>query len=281
MPIDAGTSSNAGHAAWSYDLPRRKSSGGAAYYEKGHGEALALIHGVGMRLEAWTPQIERFVATHRVIAVDMPGHGESAGLPAGSTIVDFVAWFGRFLDDLGIERANLAGHSMGAMISGGAVATFPERIGRVAYLNGVYRRDPEAKTAVLARAEAIDATGVDKEGPLARWFDDDPDSLRARDLTRVWLEQVDPKGYAIAYAAFAGGDETYADCWPGVTCPALFLTGSGDPNSTPEMAMAMASAAPRGWARIVEGHRHMVNLTAPETVNGYLAEWLKAEEAPA
>jgi hypothetical protein len=46
---------------------------------------------------------------------------------------------------------------------------------------------------------------------LARWFGDDPESVVARELTRKWLNLVDPQGYAVAYAAFAGGDETYAD----------------------------------------------------------------------
>lgn len=259
-------------------LPRKRTTSGTAYHEVGTGESLVLIHGVGMRLEAWAPQIAFLSAGHRVIAVDMPGHGGSAKLPAGSRLEEFVAWFGRFLDEMAIETTNVAGHSMGALVSGGAAATFGERIGRVAYLNGVYRRDPEAKAAVLARAAAIPVTGVDKEGPLARWFGDDPDSLVARELTREWLNLVDPEGYAVAYAAFAGGDETYADRWKDVRGPALFLTGSDDPNSTPLMATQMAALAPKGWARIVEGHRHMVNLTAPDIVNSLLAEWLSFGE---
>ncbi|MDW9358582.1 alpha/beta fold hydrolase [Sinorhizobium meliloti] len=261
-------------------LPRKTTARGTAYFEAGDGETLILIHGVGMRLEAWAPQIEAFAKTHRVFALDMPGHGASEKIPAGSTVRDYVAWFGCFLEDLSIARASIAGHSMGALISGGAVATFSDRITRVAYLNGVYRRDAAAKAAVLARAEAIRKNGVDAEGPLERWFGEDPESQRARELTRTWLEMVDPEGYAIAYAAFAGGDEIYADCWPSVECPALFLTGSGDPNSTPEMAKQMASVTPKGWARIVDGHRHMVNLTAPEIVNTLMSEWLTSREKP-
>ncbi|MBB3646421.1 pimeloyl-ACP methyl ester carboxylesterase [Rhizobium sp. BK619] len=260
------------------DLPRNKTASGTAYHQAGSGEPLVLIHGVGMRLEAWAPQIAFLSAGHRVIAVDMPGHGESAKLPTGSRLEEFVAWFGRFLDEMEIEAANVAGHSMGALVSGGAAATFGNRISRVAYLNGVFRRDQQAKAAVLARAAAIPVTGVDKEGPLARWFGDDPDSVVARELTRKWLNLVDPEGYAVAYAAFAGGDETYADRWKDVAGPALFLTGSDDPNSTPLMATQMAALAPKGWARIVDGHRHMVNLTAPDIVNSLLAEWLSFGE---
>lgn len=284
MGLDAGMSTVETMAQHSTDevtargLPRSRTASGTAYHEVGSGEPLILIHGVGMRLEAWVPQISAFARTHRVIAVDMPGHGESSKLPAASPLAAFVDWFGGFLDELALDGANVAGHSMGALIAGGSAATFGHRIKRVAYLNGVFRRDPDAKAAVLARAAAIPLTGVDKEGPLLRWFGDDRQSAVARDLTRNWLNLVDPQGYATAYAAFAGGDETYADRWPDVYAPALFLTGSDDPNSTPQMAEQMASITPKGWARIVEGHRHMVNLTAPEIVNGLLSEWLACRE---
>lgn len=58
-------------------LPRKTTARGTAYFEAGDGETLILIHGVGMRLEAWAPQIEAFAKTHRVFALDMPGHGAS------------------------------------------------------------------------------------------------------------------------------------------------------------------------------------------------------------
>ncbi|WP_152046842.1 alpha/beta fold hydrolase [Aureimonas psammosilenae] len=254
---------------------RSRTAGGAAFVETGEGEPLVLIHGVGMRLEAWTPQIAALSASNRVIAVDMPGHGESSKLPAGAPLEAFVAWLGRLLDDLKLDAANVAGHSMGALIAGGAAATLGPRIRRVALLNGVYRRSPEARAAVKQRAGEIAGGGVDFEGPLRRWFGDEAESDAAYQLTRGWLAGVDLGGYATAYSAFAGGDETYADAWPRVECPALFMTGDGDPNSTPAMAEAMAEAAPNGEAVIIRGHRHMVNLTAPDEVNRHLATWLR------
>lgn len=259
-------------------VERRMTRGGTAYVERGSGEPLVLIHGVGMRLEAWWPQMTSLAASHRVIAVDMPGHGQSVALPEGSELPHFVAWLGGFLEEMTLGPVNLAGHSMGALIAGGAVATFPQKIRRVALVNGVYRRDATAKAAVLARAASIAEDSIDIEGPLKRWFDVDSVSLAARALTEQCLRQMNVAAYATAYTAFANGDETYADCWPQVSCPALFLTGSGDPNSTVEMAQAMAQQAQHGIARIVPGHRHMVNLTAPEAVHDIMAAWLALPE---
>lgn len=263
-------------------IPQRfRTSGGATYVAMGQGEPLVLIHGVGMRLEAWAPQLLALRDKHRVIAVDMPGHGESSHLPRGATLPDFVAWFRAVADDLALTRFNVAGHSMGALIAGGLAASFPQRVLRVALLNGVYRRDPKARAAVEQRAAAMQAGSFDSKGPLHRWFSVDEIDSEAYRLTRTWLEQNNPEGYAAAYAAFATGDAVYADSLSGILAPALFLTGSDDPNSTPEMSRQMAGLAPRGRCLIVEGHRHMVNLTAPGQVNAALQDWLAVEEVAA
>lgn len=59
-------------------LPRSKTPTGTAYLDRGHGgEVTVLIHGVGMRIEAWEPQIDFIARHHRAIAVDLPGHGDS------------------------------------------------------------------------------------------------------------------------------------------------------------------------------------------------------------
>lgn len=262
-------------------LQRCRTRGGAAYVDSGHGEPLLLIHGVGMRLEAWGPQIAPLSATHRVIAVDMPGHGDSDRLPAGSQLTDFVRWFGAVIDDLDLARVNVAGHSMGALVTGGLAATRPDRVARVALLNGVHRRSEEARAAVEARAAGMRAGEFDSEGPLKRWFSPAERDGEAYRLTQDLLMRNDPEGYATAYSAFATGDTVYADAWDEIGVPALFLTGSDDPNSTPEMSRRMAEAAPRGRCVVIEGHRHMVNLTAPDQVNAALRQWLANPEAAA
>ncbi|OYX45036.1 MAG: alpha/beta hydrolase [Rhodobacterales bacterium 32-67-9] len=246
--------------------------------EAGAGEPLLLIHGVGMRAEAWGPQITALSDGHRVIAVDMPGHGQSRMLPKGACLADYVAWAARVIEALGVGPVNLAGHSMGALIAGGLAVDRPDLVRRVALLSGVYRRSAEARLAVVARAEEIARGDADVAAPLARWFGDDEGAIR--DQVAAWLLEVDLEGYAAAYRAFAEGDATYADRLGQISCPMLVLTGEGDGNSSPAMALAMAGAAPRGEAVVVAGHRHMVNLTAPEAVTGAMRRWLQEEETP-
>ena len=255
-------------------LRRSETRRGAAYVAAGEGEPVVLLHGVGLRLEAWAPQIEALAATHRVIAVDLPGHGASSPIGNGAGLTAFVDWLVMALDDLGLDWANVAGHSMGALIAGGGAITAPQRVHRVALLSAVHRRDDVASAAVKARAAEIAAGNVDPIAPLSRWFGDESAGSEPSRLVKEWLAAVDLEAYATAYGAFAEGDVLFANRWPGVTCPALFLTGEHDPNSTPQMSLDLATAAPNGEACIIADHRHMVNMTAPDQVTAALRHWL-------
>ena len=247
----------------------------AHYFEQGEGEPLVLIHGVGMQAAAWTPQIEYFSKYYRVISVDMPGHGQSTKLADDASLQDFVNWTIEFITALGLGAVNLAGHSMGSLITTGVSVTRPDLVKRMAVLNGVYKRTPEAKDAVIQRAEELKTGHIDIETPLQRWFGDSEIEQQAARKVKSWLEDVDMSGYATAYSAFARGDAVYADQWSNIHCPALILTGTGDPNSTAEMAIQMASQAKNGKAVVIENERHMVNLTAPDKVNNVMQAWLE------
>lgn len=254
--------------------PRSRTAHGAAFVAVGRGEPLVLLHGVGLRLEVWGPQIAALSSTRRIVALDLPGHGESAPLADGARVPEFVRWFGEVVDDLELPRCSVAGHSMGALIALGAALEHPARVERVALISAVFRRSAAARRAVVERAAMLEAGQVDVEAPLERWFGADDGPARAE--TRRLLHQADRAGYAAAYRAFAEGDDVYADRIGEVRVPALFLTGAEDPNSTPEMSRAMAAAAPRGRAVVLPAERHMVGLTAPEAVNAALSEWLEA-----
>ncbi|HEX7936952.1 MAG TPA: alpha/beta hydrolase [Paraburkholderia sp.] len=249
----------------------------AHYLEQGTGEPLVLIHGVGMQALAWYPQIDDLSREFQVISVDMPGHGASTALDANAGLAQFVAWAIEFIAALGAGPVNLAGHSMGSLIAGGVAVTRPDLVKRVAALNGVYRRTTQARNAVLQRAAELRSGTIDVETPLKRWFNAEEAQRKAARNVESWLKSVDLAGYATAYTAFATGDEVYADGWQTIACPALVLTGSDDPNSTPDMARQMAQAACNGHAVVIENERHMVNLTAPEQVNRALRAWLNTQ----
>ncbi|MBS9477509.1 alpha/beta fold hydrolase [Ancylobacter sp. VKM B-3255] len=237
-----------------------------------------LIHGVGMAGEAWAPQIEALAERYDLIALDMPGHGGSSLPPEDARLSDYADPIIALMDALAIPAAVLIGHSMGALVALETALSHPARVRGVAALNAVFCRSGAQRDAVLARAESLAQEGptASHEAAIGRWFGTPvPEPLEAS-AARVaaLLAAGDPVGYARTYALFARSDAAHRDRLPALTVPALFMTGDGDPNSTPAMSQAMAALAPRGQAEVLAGARHMMNLTAPAAVNARLLAFL-------
>ncbi|WP_067574744.1 alpha/beta fold hydrolase [Nocardia acidivorans] len=85
------------------------------HHRAGSGAPLVLVHGVGSRWQVWEPVIPTLAESFEVIAVDLPGFGDSAALPhtTVSTLADALVGF---LAAEGIENPHLAGNSMGGGI---------------------------------------------------------------------------------------------------------------------------------------------------------------------
>lgn len=246
-----------------------------SYMEAGEGRTLVLIHGVGMNAAFWYPQIEVLSRYFRVIAVDMPGHGNSDAFRHPVTLTDYVAWMNDFLCTLPERRFAVAGHSMGALITSGLAIDYPQRVSHAVVISGVFRRDEQARRAVQLRARELASGEAQLDSPLVRWFGNDADETILREQVGGWLAEVNLQGYAAAYQAFASGDRVYADRWKEIRCPVLVLTGELDTNSSPKMAQEMAAATPSGQAVIIDGARHMVSLTDALRVNNEMLSFLR------
>lgn len=89
------------------------------YERRGHGPPLLLVHGAGMRLETWSPVIGRLAEHRDVIAVDLPGHGQSPAESSGGPLA--VEWYAAqlsgLLDELNLDSVHVAGVSMGGWIA--------------------------------------------------------------------------------------------------------------------------------------------------------------------
>ncbi|MEV0242552.1 alpha/beta fold hydrolase [Streptomyces sp. NPDC050674] len=99
--------------------PRGEQSVTLSYTRRGSGEPLLLLHGIGHHRQAWEPVIPALAAERDVIAVDLPGCGESPALPDGmahdlptmSTVLTALC------EALEIERPHVAGNSLGGLLA--------------------------------------------------------------------------------------------------------------------------------------------------------------------
>ncbi|WP_295503056.1 alpha/beta fold hydrolase [Limnohabitans sp. Rim8] len=94
--------------------------------------ALVLLHGFGSSLQTWDIWAQGLAASHRVVRIDLPGSGLSPPDPAHDYRDErSLQLLSALLDDLGLKRVSLVGHSMGGRIAWTFAARFPERINKL------------------------------------------------------------------------------------------------------------------------------------------------------
>jgi lipase len=96
------------------------------------------IHGISSSHMVWRPTVRELADRVRacVVAPDLRGRGRSASLPGPYGFDAHVADLLAALDDAGVERAALVGHSMGAYLATAVAAAYPERVSSVVLLDG-------------------------------------------------------------------------------------------------------------------------------------------------
>ena len=100
-----------------------------AYNEGGQGETLLLIHGFGADKDNWTRVAGHLTPHYRVIAIDLPGFGESSRIPDSDfDIVSQTRRLNTIVAAMGLERFHLGGSSMGGNISLTYAGLYPDQV---------------------------------------------------------------------------------------------------------------------------------------------------------
>src|SRR3954447_4447982 len=88
-----------------------------ACVRRGSGPPLVLIHGIGSQWQMWEPVLDRLAREREVIALDLPGFGDSPPLPGTPSVEALAGAVADFLAELGVERAHAAGNSLGGGVA--------------------------------------------------------------------------------------------------------------------------------------------------------------------
>jgi pimeloyl-ACP methyl ester carboxylesterase len=238
-----------------------------AYVDMGNqsGPAVVLIHGYTDNARDWVPMLPYLSKRFRLILVDIRGHGRSSKPECCYTRLDFAYDIKLLLDALGIQKADIVGHSLGSIISQTFAEYWPTRTNRVVLISstggpppGAPKKPPQFDFAAEIRKlkEPIDA-----DSPfMIAWWDSptvvDPDFIRrqredaAAIPLRVWIAVLD-QGLP--------GDILYADLQstlPRLTAPTLLIWGSKDPLMEEPVRTTLRDALPKAEVKVFEGLGH-------------------------
>jgi pimeloyl-ACP methyl ester carboxylesterase len=261
------------------------------YLESGTGPPVILLHGLGATNASFLTTLWDLAADHRVLAPDLPGHGDS-DKPIGKYDAAFYGrWLLDFMEATETRQAHLVGNSLGARIALEAAIVSPERVGRLVLLAAapvvhrlrqlvpfvrLLRPELAAVPLPVLRSQALSALHslfAKPERMPEGWFE-----AAADEFARVF------KAPGARVAFFSSLKEIYleepfgeAGFWSrlgGMRRPALFVWGQRDPLVPLAHAKAVAKCLPNAGSVVLRDCGHVPQFELPGATNRLIRRFL-------
>lgn len=227
---------------------------------------IVLINSLGTDLSIWDEVVSRIGAEFNVLRFDKRGHGLSSTREDQLSIDDYGDDVIFLMDHLGIEKTNVLGLSIGGMITYSLAARYPDRLEKLVFSNtGAKLGTAEAWNT---RIRSIREGGIAaiSESVIKLWFSkkfQEEYPAETAGYTNM-LERNTALGYIQACAAIGHAD--FNPILDKIYHPALFIGGSEDVGTPPELVKENAGSLGAERVEIIDGIGHLPCIEAPEKV---------------
>ncbi|MBA3476777.1 MAG: alpha/beta fold hydrolase [Lautropia sp.] len=225
------------------------------------------IHGLGGSSNTWTALMPALLR-HKVIRIDLPGSGRSAGGEGELSIDRFVKACLRVMSACKVERVQVLAHSMGTIVATHLAAADPARVASLALFGPLFAPPDAARPGLRARAAQVRAHGVAGMQVVADTLVQTCTSSETRGtrlaavaFVRESLMRQDPEGYACSAEALAAS--TPADA-ARITCPTLLVTGDQDVVAPPQAVRHMGEKIAGAQVEVLSGCGHWTPVERPD-----------------
>jgi len=237
---------------------------------------MVFVHGAGLD-HSWFGLQSRYFGYHgwNVLAVDLPGHGRSAGPPI-PTVKGMAGFVFALLKNLKIEKAAIVGHSMGSLIALECAAQQPERVERIALIGTAYPMKVGAEFLDAAKRDdhaAFDMETIWGHAPQVPLGGNPNPGMWMYGDTLARLRRLSP---GVLHNDLKACNDYVLE--GNVSCPALFILGKRDV-MTPPRAAADLQARLKGKSVMVEVSGHSLMAEAPDQTLDALVGFFRRETA--
>lgn len=247
-----------------------------AYRDIGQGRPTLWLHAFPLWGASFTPQMEALADVCRLIVPDHRGFGGSEMGPGPSTMELLADDALTLLDKLGIERAVVAGVSMGGYTAMALTRIDPSRVAGLLLIDTQMSADDEAgKQKREETARAIEAKGPVHlvETLLPKLLSSSaPAALKTRVAEWIQSASVEALTGAVRGMALRSDSRDILARFHGPTC---VVVGANDTITPPEKAQAMADLLVGSQLEIVPNAAHLTQLEAPEAFNAIAQNFIK------
>jgi pimeloyl-ACP methyl ester carboxylesterase len=248
--------------------------------QRQHDNAVVLIHGFPFSASIWDAQADALSQDACVICPDLRGAGKSSEAAGPYLMETLAADVALLLDALGIERASIAGHSMGGYVAMAFARMFTERVDRIALVPSRLRADTpkeaQGRWELADRIEREESIGPVVESMLPRLFAPSTPAERPSVVERAYaiVARNAPGGAAAALRGMALRSSA-EDIAEDLDLPMVMIAGARDATLTQGEAREIVGRFPRGRLVVCKESGHVPMMEEPELVSAALREWLK------
>jgi 3-oxoadipate enol-lactonase len=252
---------------------------GLHYRQRGDGQPVLLIHGLGCSGADWALQIAALERRFRLIVPDLPGCGSSAPPPGPYSIEGFASALWSLLNELQVAKINIVGFSMGGAVALEMALQSPARVPRLALINSLATYQDHWRKWIYARTTAalIRVFGMRRAaGIFAAGLFPDPWQQTIRDRAASVVAAVP----ADAYLGMARALEQWSanDRLDRLKSRTLIIAAEYDHTPLPEKRALTAQL--RAEMVVVNGSRHGTPFDASEATNSSLLALLTDQPLP-
>ncbi|WP_417855814.1 alpha/beta fold hydrolase [Xanthomarina gelatinilytica] len=155
------------------------------YTDQGYGKPIVLLHGFLESSNMWTPLIPDLLKTHRVITIDLLGHGQTGCLGYVHSMELMAETVDAVINHLNIENKTIIGHSMGGYVALAMAEKNPNSMQGLCLMNSTFLPDSEERKMLRTRANLMAQTNFDN---LVRMSFTNLFSLKSKETHKQELE---------------------------------------------------------------------------------------------
>jgi len=233
-----------------------------AYVRRGSGKPLVLVHGYPLDRTIWDEVVPLLENDFELILPDLRGFGQSEVVERQYKISDMAADIAGLLDQLGIEKTAIAGHSMGGYVALAFARAYPERVLGLGLVASQAPADsPERKQGRYEAAAEILKNGVTPvaESMPAKLTPDE----RVQAYVRGLIAAQRSEGLAGALKAMAERDDSIS-ILSSFQFPVVLLHGQADELIPVQRAQEIKAAIPQATLTELPGVGHMPMMEDPQ-----------------
>ena len=232
------------------------------------------IHGVGLDNTMWYPQKDYF-HNKSVLFYDLLNHGKSIGGYSDLSFEIYSNQLFQIIDELKLEKINIVGFSIGALIAQHFTEKFYEKVNKLVLIGSVYKRSEKQIEIVKNRfSEAVNGKSITIDS-IKRWFSEEylNNNSHVYDFFYNLLEKKKNEDFLPAYKIFVNSDN-YNINYSNFNMPTLVMTGENEIGSTPLMSKGISEEIKNSSLYLIKNAKHGATIEQAETVNKKIDKFL-------